>query len=207
MIRYAYICNQILQIYRNLDGLSFPLDPRKPFQLMDNCKLMTYKTFSEINRCSLQEVFLLCESQSGCTHYDVSNDRYLVLFNSSTANNNVLGRIRWTLAHELGHVVLKHLPYIAEPHIAEHNFNNLSNPELEAEADYFAAAFLCPIPLYEMLSIRSARDIEYTFGLSREASECRWNDYLKWKQNHRKTAWENDLKRIYISFHSHTSMN
>ena len=49
MIRYAYICNQILQIYRNLDGLSFPLDPRKPFQLMDNCKLMTYKTFSEIN--------------------------------------------------------------------------------------------------------------------------------------------------------------
>lgn len=72
MIRYAYICNQILQIYRNLDGLSFPLDPRKPFQLMDNCKLMTYKTFSEINRCSLQEVFLLCESQSGCTHYDVS---------------------------------------------------------------------------------------------------------------------------------------
>ena len=138
MIRYAYICNQILQIYRNLDGLSFPLDPRKPFQLMDNCKLMTYKTFSEINRCSLQEVFLLCESQSGCTHYDVSKNRYLVLFNSSTANNNVLGRIRWTLAHELGHVMLNHLPYIAEPLIAEHNFNNLSNPELEAEADYFA---------------------------------------------------------------------
>ena len=197
MIRYAYICNQILQIYRNLDGLSFPLDPRKPFQLMDNCKLMTYKTFSEINRCSLQEVFLLCESQSGCTHDDVSKNRYLVLFNSSTANNNVLGRIRWTLAHELGHVVLNHLPYIAEPLIAEHNFNNLSNPELEAEADYFAAAFLCPMPLFDILGVKSAKDIEITFGLSHEASECRWNDYVKWKRNHRKTAWENDLKRIY----------
>lgn len=196
MIRYAYICNQILQIYRNLDGLSFPLDPRKPFQLMDNCKLMTYKTFSEINRCSLQEVFLLCESQSGCTHYDVSKNRYLVLFNSSTANNNVLGRIRWTLAHELGHVVLNHLPYIAEPLIAEHNFNNLSNPELEAEADYFAATFLCPMPLFETLGVKSAKDVETTFGLSHEASECRWNDYVKWKRSHRKTAWENDLKHF-----------
>ena len=194
MIRYAYICNQILQIYRSLDGLSFPLDPRKPFQLMNNCKLMTYKTFSEINHCSLQEIFLLCESQSGCTHYDVSNDRYLVLFNSSTANNNVIGRIRWTLAHELGHVVLNHLPYIAE-----HNFNNLSNPELEAEADYFAAAFLCPMPLFNQLHIQSASDIQNTFGLSYEASEVRWKEYIKWKRNHRKTAWENDLKRIYQS--------
>lgn len=199
MIRYAYICNQILQIYRSLDGLSFPLDPRKPFQLMNNCKLMTYKTFSEINHCSLQEVFLLCESQSGCTYYDVSNDRYLVLFNSSTANNNVIGRIRWTLAHELGHVVLNHLPYIAEPLIAEHNFNNLSNPELEAEADYFAAAFLCPMPLFDQLHIQSASDIQNTFGLSYEASEVRWKEYIKWKRNHRKTAWENDLKKIYQS--------
>lgn len=166
---------------------------------MNNCKLMTYKTFSEINHCSLQEVFLLCESQSGCTHYDVSNDRYLVLFNSSTANNNVIGRIRWTLAHEFGHVVLNHLPYIAEPLIAEHNFNNLSNPELEAEADYFAAAFLCPMPLFDQLHIQSASDIQNTFGLSYEASEVRWKEYIKWKRNHRKTAWENDLKRIYQS--------
>ena len=101
------------------------------------------------------------------------------------------------LAHELGHVVLNHLPYIAEPLIAEHNFNNLSNPELEAEADYFAAAFLCPMPLFDILGVKSAKDIEITFGLSHEASECRWNDYVKWKRNHRKTAWENDLKRIY----------
>lgn len=119
MIRYAYICNQVLQLYKKLPSIKFPLDPRLFFEQMDNCKTMTYNKFAELNQCSLQEVFALCESKSGCTHYDVGKNRYLVLFNSSRENHNVLGRIRWTLAHELGHVTLNHLPYIAEPHIAE----------------------------------------------------------------------------------------
>ena len=140
--------------------------------------------------------FALCESESGCTHYDITNDRYLVLVNSSTANNNVIGRIRWTLAHELGHVKLNHLPYLAEPRIAENNFNNLSNPELEGEADYFAALLLCPMPLYDQLRIQSAQDVQRVFGLSWEASDVRWREYLKWKRSHRKTAWENDMRRL-----------
>ena len=182
MIRYAYICNQVLQLYKKLPSIKFPLDPRLFFEQMDNCKIMTYNKFAELNQCPLQEVFALCESKSGCTHYDVGKNRYLILFNSSRENHNVLGRIRWTLAHE--------------PHIAENNFNNLSNPELEAEADHFAALLLCPMPLYEMLNVESAQDIQHIFGLSWEASNVRWNEYIKWKRNHRKTAWENDMKRL-----------
>lgn len=114
MIRYAYICNQVLQLYRSLPSISFPMNPRLFFNQIENCRIMPYSTFAKINSCSLDEVFALCESESGCTHYDITNDRYLVLVNSSTANNNVIGRIRWTLAHELGHVKLNHLPYLAE---------------------------------------------------------------------------------------------
>ena len=197
MIRYAYICNQVLQFYTSLAQINFPIDPRCFFNQIQNCRIMSYKTFASINHCSMRDVFLLCESESGCTNYDVTSDRYLVLFNSSTENNNVLGRIRWTLAHELGHVTLKHLPYIAEPSIAENNFNNLTHPELENEADYFAALLLCPMPLYEQLHIQSAQDIQHVFGLSWEASDVRWREYLKWKRSHRKTAWENDMRRLY----------
>ena len=196
MIRYAYICNQVLQLYRSLPTISFPMNPQLFFDQIKNCKTMAYTTFAEINSCSINDVLELCESESGCTHYDITNNRYLVLFNGSTANNNVVGRIRWTLAHELGHVILKHLSYLAEPRIAENNFNKLSNPELEAEADYFAALLLCPMPLYEQLHIQSASDIQDVFGLSYEASNVRWNEYIKWKRSHRKTAWENDMKRL-----------
>ena len=197
LIRYAYIHNQVLRLYRSLPSIHFPIDPRLFFDQIQNCKIMSYSTFAEINSCSLQEVLLLCESKSGCTHYDITNDRYLVLFNDSTANNNVAGRIRWTLAHELGHVILNHLSYLAEPHIAENNFNSLSDPELEGEADYFAAALLCPMPLYAQLDVQSASDIQKVFGLSCEASEVRWKSYLKWRRNHRKAAWENDMLRLF----------
>lgn len=197
MIRYAYICNQVLQLYKTLPIIKFPIDPRMFFKQIQNCKIMTYHTLAKINQCDIKEIIILCESDSGCTHYDVAKNRYLVLYNNSTENNNVVGRIRWTLAHELGHVLLNHLPYIAEPHIAENNFNNLSNPELEAEADHFAALLLCPMPLYELLNINSASDIQNVFGLSYEASEVRWRDYIRWKRNHRKTAWENDMKRLF----------
>lgn len=197
MIRYAYICNQVLQLYRHLPEINFPIDPRIFFDEMDNCRLMTYADFAELNHCSLDDVFCICQSTSGCTNYDTATDRYLVLFNSSTENNNVSGRIRWTLAHELGHIVLKHLAYFAEPSIAEHNINNISNPELEAEADHFAALLLSPMPLYEQLNVKSASDIYNVFGLSHEASEIRWREYQKWKRSHRKTAWENDMKRLY----------
>jgi Zn-dependent peptidase ImmA (M78 family) len=179
--------------------IQFPIDPRLILDQIENCKTMTYQTFAEINHCSIQEVYTICESQSGCTHYDIVKDRYLVLFNSSTDNNNVAGRIRWTLAHELGHIILKHLLYVADKKIAERNFRNLSNPELESEADYFASLLLAPMPLYKQLSIQTAKDIQTTFGLSCEAAECRWRDYLRWTRNHTKTAWENDLKRIYQS--------
>lgn len=207
MIRYAYICNQVLQLYRTLPTIQFPLDPRIFFQQIGNCKIMTYRKFASINQCTVQEVMLICESKSGCTHFDITNNRYLVLYNNSTENNNVAGRIRWTLAHELGHVLLNHLPYIAEPRIAENNFNNLTNPELEAEADYFASLLLCPMPLYERLNITSASDIQNVFGLSCEAANCRWRGYTRWKRSHRKTAWENDIKRIFYQSQATDSLS
>ena len=52
------------------------------------------------------------------------------------------------------------------------------------------------MPLYETLNIRSAQDIQRVFGLSCEASDVRWREYLKWKRTRRKTAWENDMKRL-----------
>ena len=197
MIRYAFICNQVLQIYKDMSKIVFPIEPKELLTQMENCKVITYLSFAEQNQCTLDMVAKFCNSNSGCTKYDPQSDRYVVLFNSSTENNNVIGRIRWTLAHELGHIVLKHLVNIAEPCIAEHNINNLSDPELEAEADHFAALLLCPMPRFDQLHIRSVPDVQQVFGLSYEASEIRWREYQKLKRSHRKTAGENDMKRVY----------
>jgi len=197
MIRYAFIYNQVLQIYCSMDQITFPIEPCSIIDRYPNCKYITYQDFAEMNQCDIREVILLCESKSGCTHYDAAKNRYLILWNEDRADNNVTGRRRWTKAHELGHVVLRHFPLVTEPALAENSFSNLTAPTLEAEADHFAATLLAPMPLFSVLGIASVWDIRQTFGLSKEAATNRWNEYLTWKRSHRKTAWENDLRRVY----------
>ncbi len=198
MVRYPYIRNEVLKIYKTAEKISFPIDPILFFKQICNCRIMTYQDIARLNRCSVQDIILLCESSSGCTHYSVEHDRYLTLYNDSPSGNNVPGRIRWTKGHEFGHVTLKHLPYIAASQIAEHNFNNVYEPELEQEADYFAAMFLSPYPVWEALGVTSTLDIQTVFGLSEEASKNRMMQYIKWKRTRIKTAWENDMKRVIL---------
>ena len=198
MIRYPFIYNQVLQIYRQMDQIVFPIEPDQLIKRFPNCKMLTYEQFAKMNGCSIEDVIAICESKSGCTHYDVVNNNYLILWNSEQSGNNVEGRRRWTKAHEFGHVVLKHFQLVSELTMAEHSFSNAVTPAFEAEADRFAATLLCPMPLFQLLDISSPADIRKVFGLSVEASANRWNEYLKWKNYHRKTAWENDMRRIFL---------
>ena len=161
---------------------------------------MSYQQFAKINECTVADVSSLCESEFGCTYYDPSKQRYLILCNQSTNNNNNKGRQRWTCSHEIGHILCGH-----------HNITNITNlsggsilpqvskKEFELEADYFAATLLSPFPLFELFNIKSALDVQKTFGLSKKASLYRYERYLKWKSYHRKTAWENDIISIYYS--------
>jgi hypothetical protein len=100
MIRYAYICSQILQIYRTMDKIRFPITPRSLIAQVPNCRVMSYQKFAEINNCKLDDVIQICESKTGCTHYDTTKNRYLILLNESSSGNNVPGRKIWTEGHE-----------------------------------------------------------------------------------------------------------
>lgn len=92
MIRYPFIYNQVLQIYRDMEQIRFPIEPDNIISRFSNCRIRTYQQFAQTNGCSIRDVILLCESKSGCTHYDVANNRYLILWNSDNADNNVSGR-------------------------------------------------------------------------------------------------------------------
>lgn len=198
MTRYTFIYHQVLQLYRDMDTIKFPIEPCDTIATLDNCRALTYQQFADMNHCSVGRVIQFCQSKSGCTHYEVENDRYLILWNDDSVGYNVPGRRRWTKAHELAHVVLRHFPMTAEAQLAENSFNNLSAPDCEIEADRFAATFLCPMPLFEALKIQSPVDIMMVFGLSTEASNYRWNEYMRWLRYRRKTAWENDIRSVVL---------
>ena len=195
MIRYLFINNSVLQIYSRLPQIEYPLDVNQVIALLPNCRFMTYDKFAEINNCSVDDVIQICESKTGCTHYEIDNNRYLILCNNGSMSNNS-GRKRWTEAHEVGHIICKHFEICAYSSLSENGFL-VNNPEFESEADYFAATLLAPFPLYKLLNIQSAIDIQNIFGLSTEASLYRFKEYLRWKKSHRKTSWENDIINLY----------
>lgn len=197
MIRYAYVNNQVLKIYSMLPIIKFPLDVKEVIHYIPNCRYMSYQQFAKINQCSIDDIIQICESKSGCTHYDIVNDRYLILCNQSTNNNNNEGRQRWTCGHEVGHIVCNHHAISAYDKLSENSLLQATNPEYESEADYFAATLLAPFPLFKLLDIESAIDIQNTFGLSTEASIYRHKQYLKWIRTRFKTAWENDMINLY----------
>ena len=197
MIRYAFINNQVLKIYSKLPYLTFPINVNSIIKYIPNCRYMSYQRFARINKCSIEDVIQICESKSGCTHYDILQNRYLILCNRSTEGNNNISRQRWTCCHEIGHIICKHHEISAYNKLSENNLLQVANSKYEAEADYFAATLLSPFPLFSLLNINSVTDIQNTFGLSYEASVYRYEQYLKWKYKRIKSSWENDMINLY----------
>lgn len=195
MIRRIYINNLVLKLYSQLAQIKFPLNLDEILRLIPNCKRMSYQKFAQINQCTVKDVISLCQSTSGCTHYDVETNRYLILVNLAETSN--YGRRRWTIAHEIGHIQCGHHVLSAADKIAEHSFVQINNQDYEIEADYFTATLLSPLPLFKVYNIQTVRDVQKTFGLSAEASDIRLKEYSLWSNNHRKTAWENDIVNIF----------
>lgn len=197
MVRHAYINKQVLNLYSSFQTISFPINPKEAIKHIPNCKYMSYQKLAKLTGKSTDDIVRLCESKSGCTHYDVLKNRYLILCNQSNEFGNNRGRQLWTCAHEIGHVVCGHHTISAYDKLSENNTLKSVNPAFESEADYFAATFLAPFPLFQTLSIKSPIDIQNIFGLSSEASLYRFKRYLHWRESRIKTAWENDLIRLY----------
>lgn len=187
-IRYTYINQLVLKTYSSLQSIKFPINTVEIANLIPNCKYISYQEFASVNDCNIDDVINMCGSAAGCTNYDVNSDRYLILCNESFENYNNSGRQRWTCAHEIGHILCGH-HYISM-------LEGIKRPNFEAEADYYAATLLSPFPLFKLLNINAPIDVQNVFGLSSSASLLRYNRYLSWKRDHRKTAWENDIVNL-----------
>ena len=143
---------RILEIYRKCNIKSFPFSC---FQLLKDCGFdtRTYEYLEYKNR----ELYELCclYSEDAFTYKDT------IYYN----NNRPKGRIRFSLMHELGHIVLKH---------------EGAYDWQEVEANTFASHILAPRIAIYYARCHCPEDVSRRFGLSPEASDYAYRSYLTW---------------------------
>lgn len=94
-----------------------------------------------------------------------------------------LGRQRFTLLHEIGHVVLGHLQ---ESDVAE------------AEANFFAKFAIAPPSLVYFIQPADYMDIAAAFGLSSECALNSWDYYQGWMRAGGGKAYERILSGLFV---------
>lgn len=121
-------------------------------------------TNNEITVLKNSEANELRDGEIGASIYD-GNDWYIVYEDKIES----IGRKRFTIAHELGHIFLGH-PLIAGYHARTININI---PSTENEADIFASRLLSPSCVLWGLNLHSAEEIAEVCKISLQAAKIR----------------------------------
>lgn len=100
--------------------------------------------------------------RDGCTIDDRESDLYFILYNENLCEN----RINWTIAHEVGHIYMRH---------------KYDSAKEEIEAHFFAAQLLMPeyvlLQIYFNSGSLTKKDLTTLFFVSGEAAEKRINTF------------------------------
>ena len=149
--------------YRTLLKLGIDKLPVDILGICKRCKNTKVMTFRDAEKeFDLPDGYFICNgpSESAFTNHrqigEVTHN--IILYNDDRMDNSVQ-RLRFTLAHELGHILLKH----------EGN-----SVMFEMEANCFAQHLLCPAPVVEALDFKDDSKIfmfTSTFGVSRTVAK------------------------------------
>ncbi len=163
---------KILETFIKCDIKSFPVDCA---YIVKHLGYRLYK-YSELSE----------EKRNSCL---LVSDESLKLFDSIYYNDHMLPlRIRFSIAHELGHILLDHGDY--------------QDVEKEAEANYFASHFLAPRMAIHYSCCKNQNDVAKLFRISQEAARYAFDDYRRWYRRtitHKMTRFD---KSMYAHFYN-----
>lgn len=168
---------------QNCDQKILPLSIKKLIKSIPNLHIQKYSKFAKSRNLSIEETFELLDSEEGCL-WMRSDSQYIILYNDAVDNT---GRIRFTLAHELGHYLLKHNEKTKKTLLARYSLTSEEYDVFEKEANYFAKRLLAPIPLVDLYVASWSRIypecIEFAFDTSYTVAYYIINDLHRRQRN------------------------
>ena len=179
-----------IQALLKLGVNALPFDPIKAIRAI-GCNEFTYQEIVQMFRVPIRNIVVGAESKDGCVF--PMNGSYAILYNTE---GNTETRIRWTLAHELAHILLGHLTDFTSEQLA---FDKREDHDvLDQEADACAAELLAPSPILYRLGFYDAATIRSACNLSWKASKYREHFFLRIAQTYRQYFLsEDDIKLLW----------
>lgn len=174
-MNHDFILGKVLETYTFCGFKKFPFDC---FEAIVKYGYHIY-TYSELKEKNL-EVYELCVS--------CSEEAYTEPFSRTVAYNEDMpsDRIIFSLAHELGHIVMEH-PYKTDYY--------------EKEANCFASYVLAPSMVIHYCRCKSAWDVHRHFGLSDEAAHNAFDGYRKWYHRAKNKMYPIDRAMYQYFYH------
>lgn len=152
--RRAQIKDIVLGVLSTSEISSLPVMVNKILK-SHHIRCFSFKKMSQLG-------FNVDYGKSGDIIVDADN-RYVIIYNESHSEQ----RIRWTIAHELGHIMLNHFRGVCV------------DKNKEAAANYFARELLLPLAVLGTLGARSAEDIARVCNVSLEADQIRTDAFKR----------------------------
>lgn len=148
---YFTATNKAYEILSQVYPFSLETDIFKVLNLFPNIAIRTYTDWAKKFGLSFEETLEYLSSEHGFTIRDRANH-----FQISYNDKKDFPTIKFTLAHELGHIVMNHTK---DDDIAR------------KEASCFARNLLCPIPVIDELNIKTISDLTSVFGVGELMAE------------------------------------
>lgn len=168
-----------LLVYKKCNIKTYPID------CFDILKKLGYEA---IKYHSLSE-----KKQNIC--FAISDEAYLLNKTIYYNDKQIPTRIRFSIMHEVGHIVLNHT------HTGIETIDN----KIEREADAFAAHILAPSMAIYYARCKSPKDVAKRFLISNECATYAYNRYLSWYQRTIFNKMTRNDKELYLHFYDDTA--
>lgn len=191
-------------VYETLCNYPVPFIPLKIKSLVrsfSNIRLIPYSKHMKRIGLTYNQMIYFANTMDACTDYYAESDLYIIYYNDVKKNITLSNRYRWNIAHELGHIILKHQKTHNKTRIFRSELSDPEYNELEAEADYFAQLILVPHVVLYAFKVSTERQLKDFCQISGPAAFRRFRDYKQWiRQINGNDDYDRPLFHYYHNF-------
>ncbi|MEX5936958.1 ImmA/IrrE family metallo-endopeptidase [Mammaliicoccus sciuri] len=193
---FVKVAKKVKELSEEKNVIAFPLPIIDIISSDDSVELMTYNDFANINKCSKGDVKKYGNSNEAF-HFKTNNKSFIVY------NDDIYyKRLRFTLAHEYGHVKLKHKGTSLHHTKTFHDQMRINLEEYEANT--FASCLLFPLNLrYKYHECLNIDEIAELFEISYSAAKIAMkilDDHMCEGLDEFISVYEHNQYSTYISY-------